>query len=208
MEFLSDHARSICIEAAYKGCERNIRADLSYKERSILEKVNQLMAMLKTSNVHVFCTGHYVGFLEGTLKDYNSIVFVYTCSSADWNEVLDPDTYLALFMVDQGNSTIIRHEERRVGDDDRAERLKCHLDFSDDTHFIVDIVKITIFHPDLRSNILQFFSHLRNNACKVVLPFQWGVIFRGEHVTQHDMLKCYGSPFLLTYYCARKLQLV
>ena len=53
-------------------------------------------------------------------------------------------------MAGLGQSTIIREEDRRFGNKNRLESLKYKLEFSDNTHFMEDIAKVTIFYSDLK----------------------------------------------------------
>lgn len=208
MEILPEHVRSIFTEAAYKGYERSVRDDLCVKEQNILEKVKLLMKTLQTCDVHVFCVGHYPGFLEGVMQKYNSIIIFYTCLRTNWNDILDPETHLTLFMTGRGDWTLLAEQERSLTGNNRLDHIRCLLKFRDNTQFIVDIGKVTIFQPDLRQNILEIFSHLHNNTSKAALPNKWNMVFRGDKVSGHQLLRCYGTPFPLTWYCARILGII
>lgn len=208
MDLITPRVRSHCIRTAFEGCNRSIRDSLTPEEQNILDKVKSLLEVIKTSDCHVFCMGSYAGFLEGVLKDYNSITIVYTCTKSKWSQILDPLTNLLLFTTDQANIFILKEEIRSLVNDEKLERKKCMLEFRDGTKLVIDIGKVSIFQEDLKQNMYELFSYLRTNINKVALPCAWEVLFRGEKVEEHYMLQNYGSPFSLSWYCARNLQFI
>lgn len=208
MELSSEHVISQCIARAHKGCKRNIRDDLTINEKNVLQTVKSLMEVINTSHCHVFCIGNYVSFLEGVLNGYTSITIVYTCEKSHWYEILDPQTNLEIFMNGRGNILNLKEEVRLLNDGNKFERNRCKLEFTDETKFIIDIGKVTIFHSELERNIMKFFTYIKTNTYKVALPYERDIIFRGEKVEPQNNLRCYGSPFSLSWCCARKLRLI
>lgn len=210
MDLLPTDVLSKLKEGAYTGCERNIRDDLSQNEQTILEKVKLLMNVLQTKCINVFCIGNYVSFLEGVLKEYDSITIVYACCDSDWYELLDPQTHIEMFMVGRGDSFVLKEEERCLRNDNKLDRLKCVLQFYDGTKFIVDLGKVTIYQVCLRANMIEIFSRINTNMCKVGLPNGSNKIFRWTRVDNNhkNKIHCYGSPFSLAWYCAKKLNIL
>ena len=208
---LEQHQREIFREAALKGYERNIQSNsLTENENKIFKKVQMLMAYLKTGNTHVFSVGQYPEFLEGILREYRTIAIVYTCAESHWEDVLDPCAYVEQFFSDhEGNWRIFSVTMGVTTKDERKmEYLKCFLEFDDGAKFYCCVGKTSIYHDDLRENLLDFFTHMKPRGRKTALPQKWNVVFRGERVKGHAMLKCFGSPFSLTWECAKKLQLI
>jgi len=208
MDLISDRVLSQLKERAYDGCKRNIQNNLSRNEKLILEKVKLLMGQIKIKNIHVFCYGKYVSFLEGIRKNYNSICLVYTCQSKDWNEVLDPLTYLEIFMTPIGECSLLREETRSLKNGERLEGEKCKLKFVDGTEFIINLVKVSIYQTDLKTNLVELFSRVKSKTCKIALPYNWDEIFRWTLPESADNLNYFGTPFSLSWYCAKKIKLI
>ena len=207
---LEQHQKAIFREAALKGYERNIQTDnLFENENTIFNKVQMLLDYLKTSNTHVFTVGHYPEFLEGILRKHHSILIVYTCAESEWEDVLNPRTYIdKFFSIQGGHWSVYRAVESSLRKGRKLDYLKCFFEFEGGIKFYCCVAKSTIYKVELRENLLDFFSFMKPQGRKTALPQKWNVVFRGERVKEHAVLKCFGSPFSLTWECAKKLQLI
>lgn len=215
MESLSPRVISHYVEAAYRGCERNIRDDLTLKEQKILDRIKIFMNITKTKHTEVFAPGSYASFLEGVLRDYDAITIVCTCNYRSWDKVLSPETYLNLFMKGRGTIAVLKREERPLNKPPgKIDRIRCLLTFNDDIKVTIDIGKIaTSFAGGLRESIQKIFGNINQSAWKVALIHDRQVLFRWEHIKDEtSYFKSrwinYGSPFTLTWHSAKKLNII
>jgi len=205
-----------CFIAACNGYRRNIREDLSLEEQLIFGRIKILMTVMKTENTEVFAPGSYACFLEGVLKDYAAITIIYTCHSESWDNVLGPQTFLDLFMKGRGTIIVLKEEEKLLtAPHHKIDRIRCILTFNDGIKVTVDIGKVATSITGTRENILGLFTKINNNIWKVALVDACDMLFRSESIKLEDItnyfknsINTYGSPFTLTWYAAKKINII
>jgi len=215
MDSIPENVRKQLIEGAYRGYERRIRVNLSPREEKVLERIKILMSVLKTECTAVFSPGSYACFLEGVLREYDTITIVYTCNNFCWNKVLSPETFVTLFMRGRGEITAIKRQEKTLKSSNKLDRFKCRLAFNDDITVTVDVGKLSVTRVDLRVNMMQVMTNNIYNIWKAAIPHECNRVFRFQHFRNEDINEyfrgiflCYGSPFTLSCYAAKKINYI
>ena len=221
---LSSSAKECIRKQSYEGFQRDIRDDLSLKDKDIMENIRIIMDILETPSSTVFTKGSYPAFLEGIASNYPYIEIFIDCEiNSAPDSPFFPEHKLKENMVTCKIKDISRpyHTGYRFLSGMSKFQFKQAITFLNEKTLVLQFVVALDWDYNIcnrAKNIFRILKMCDNSIHRVALPANSEKLFRSHSCKQIDGIRmknednisivCYGNPFNLVWQCSKVLTIL